>query len=164
MMLRKVVSGGQTGADIAGLRAAQHAGLETGGWMPTGCRTTDGPHEDWLTEFGMQEHSGGYKERTWANVEDSDATVRFAVDFGSPGEVCTLKAIERYRKPYFDIDMSRSVYTDALLRSSMANWLNAFDVAVLNVAGHSEKTALFSYEFVYEFLLRLFAYEGLHAR
>jgi hypothetical protein len=31
-MLKKIVSGGQTGADQAGLKAARAAGIETGGW------------------------------------------------------------------------------------------------------------------------------------
>lgn len=35
-MLRKIVSGGQTGADRAGLDAALELGLELGGWCPKG--------------------------------------------------------------------------------------------------------------------------------
>jgi hypothetical protein len=35
-MLEKVVSGGQTGADQGGLRAARLAGIPTGGWAPKG--------------------------------------------------------------------------------------------------------------------------------
>lgn len=35
-MLTKVVSGGQTGVDRAGLYAALEAGLTVGGWYPKG--------------------------------------------------------------------------------------------------------------------------------
>ncbi|MFZ8324119.1 YpsA SLOG family protein, partial [Staphylococcus aureus] len=42
MKLKKVISGGQTGADQAGLRAGKAAGLETGGMVPKGCLTDDG--------------------------------------------------------------------------------------------------------------------------
>ena len=37
-MLEKIVSGGQTGADQGGWRAAVACGLATGGWMPEGFR------------------------------------------------------------------------------------------------------------------------------
>jgi Circularly permutated YpsA SLOG family len=38
-VLDRVVSGGQTGADQAGWRAARAVGLATGGWMPYGFLT-----------------------------------------------------------------------------------------------------------------------------
>jgi hypothetical protein len=38
-MLAKVISGGQTGADQAGRRAARAAGIPTGGWAPLGWKT-----------------------------------------------------------------------------------------------------------------------------
>ena len=41
-MLRKVVSGGQTGADRAGLDFALEVGLEHGGYVPRGRRSEDG--------------------------------------------------------------------------------------------------------------------------
>jgi hypothetical protein len=34
--LTRLISGGQTGADQGGLRAARAAGIETGGWAPLG--------------------------------------------------------------------------------------------------------------------------------
>jgi hypothetical protein len=39
-VIERVVTGGQTGADQGGLRAARAAGIATGGWAPQG----------WLTE------------------------------------------------------------------------------------------------------------------
>ena len=54
MSLRKVVSGGQTGADQAGLRAARAAGIETGGWAPKGWETEEGP-APWLSDYGLKE-------------------------------------------------------------------------------------------------------------
>lgn len=46
-MLERIVSGGQTGADQAALRAARAAGLPTGGWAPRGWLTEEGP-APWL--------------------------------------------------------------------------------------------------------------------
>ena len=79
-MMERVISGGQTGADQAGLAAAKACGIPTGGWMPKGFLTTAGPAPELAAEFGLKEHSGEYAERTGANVRDADATIRFAVD------------------------------------------------------------------------------------
>ena len=74
-MLR-IISGGQTGVDIAALRAAKAAGLPTGGWMPKGFPTAAGPRPDYAALYGMQETaSDKYPERTRKNVEASDVTV-----------------------------------------------------------------------------------------
>ena len=53
-MLSKVVSGGQTGADQAGLRAAAKAGIDTGGWACKGWLTEKGP-ASWLADYGLAE-------------------------------------------------------------------------------------------------------------
>ena len=39
---RKILSGGLTGADQAGLLAAKAAGIEAGGGVPKGCRLATG--------------------------------------------------------------------------------------------------------------------------
>ena len=51
----KVISGGQTGADIAALIAARELGLETGGFAPTGWLSENGAQEALLRSFGMIE-------------------------------------------------------------------------------------------------------------
>lgn len=45
-MLRKVISGGQTGADRAGLDFAIETGLEHGGYVPRGRKAEDGRIDD----------------------------------------------------------------------------------------------------------------------
>jgi len=41
-MIRKIISGGQTGADRAGLDFAIETGLEHGGYVPSGRKAEDG--------------------------------------------------------------------------------------------------------------------------
>jgi hypothetical protein len=53
-VLTKVISGGQTGADQAGWRAARAFGIPTGGWMPLEFRTERGPCPE-LAAFGAVE-------------------------------------------------------------------------------------------------------------
>lgn len=140
-MVEKVISGGQTGADIAGLQAAKHLGLQTGGWVPKGCVTQAGPAPWLVTEYGCREHpSNKYPPRTLANVRDSDATIRFAERLDSPGEKCTLKGITQYGKPHFDVDLSGNFDITEKVEEVRA-WLIERNVRVLNVAGNSERTA-----------------------
>src|SRR4051794_16636688 len=98
----KVISGGQAGADQAGLAAAAHYGIPTGGWMPRGFLVRDGVEDvsrpDLAARFGLRENtlSADYADRTELNVRDSDGTIRFAANWVSPGERCTLKHIRRH--------------------------------------------------------------------
>jgi hypothetical protein len=133
-MLIKVISGGQIGSDIAALRAAKKYGFLTGGWLPKGCITLQGSNPSLIQEFSMQEHvSSGYPPRTEANVRDSDATLRIAVNFKSKGEICTLKAIKWYKKPHLDIDVKNPLSIDEVVC-----WLTENKVRVLNVAGNAD--------------------------
>jgi hypothetical protein len=148
----KVISGGQTGADQAGLRAAKAVGLETGGWLPYGCRTLKGECRDLLIEYDMQEHpKRGYPARTEANVRDSDGTLRFAANFGSAGERCTMKAIRWFGRPHFDVDIKNFPSVEVVF-----DWIFDKKIKVLNIAGNSEETAPGIEEKVYEYLLGLF--------
>jgi predicted Rossmann-fold nucleotide-binding protein len=92
MIVEKVISGGQTGVDQAGLRAAKDSGISTGGWLPNGCITLEGSCPDLLELYSMQEHPRkGYPARTEANVRDSDGIIRFAENFKTSGEKCRVR-------------------------------------------------------------------------
>lgn len=136
MIIKKIISGGQIGADQGGLFAASKFGISTGGFAPEGWLTLNGPNPKLLKDmFGLVElPGGGYKQRTWANVIVSDATIRFAVDFNSPGECCTMNAIKYSRKPHFDIDLG-FIPKDL---NSVVDWIIKNNVVTLNVAGNSE--------------------------
>lgn len=141
-MLSKVISGGQTGADLGALVAAKLCGIPTGGFMPKGFRTQNGARPEYAKHFGLQEHeSFSYKDRTWDNVYNSDATMRIACNISSAGEKCTLNAIKSYGKPHLDIEFDKNNPTIELYQiDSAINWLRENKVAVLNVAGNSHKT------------------------
>ena len=70
----KIVSGGQTGVDRAGLVAAMWFSIPTGGWVPCGRLAEDGVVPEGF--YTLREcPSGGFRERTRVNVLDSDATL-----------------------------------------------------------------------------------------
>lgn len=104
MKLRKVISGGQTGADRTGVECAAALGLETGGTMPKGFRTEigSGCAELWAKKYGLTEHfDTSYVPRTRQNAKDADVTVWFGRT-NSPGYFCTRKACKDWGKPMFD--------------------------------------------------------------
>ena len=152
-MPKKVMSGGQTGADQAGLRAAQKMGLDTGGWVPLGFLTECGP-DPTLKEYGLVETpTDKYPPRTEANVRDSDGTMRFAVNFNTAGERCTLKAIRWFGKPYFDVDLRKPPPVE-----EAAAWVVYHKIKVLNVAGNKESTCPGIGALVEDYLSRLFTF------
>ena len=158
----KVISGGQTGVDVAALRAAKALGIETGGWMPQGFRTLAGPRFDYMALYGMREHDrAGYASRTEANVRDSHGTLRVALKFASPGEKCTLRWIQTYGRPWQDVRWTETPLSaktqivvefvhGLLMRCATA------ERVILNVAGNSEATAPGIEHAAEDFLIEVF--------
>lgn len=150
----KIISGAQSGADIAGLVAAKKLGIPTGGTMPKGFKTLEGPQPEYAKMFGVQEHSSSsYAPRTYQNVKESDATLRLAYDFLSPGEICTLKAIKEYNKLHLDINLSEP--PDA---KDVAKWIIENKISTLNIAGNSEQTCPGIYKTVRDYLIEVLTY------
>ncbi len=152
MKLERVISGGQTGADRAGLIAARAAGIATGGWMPKGFRALDGARPEFAELYGIREHtSDRYPPRTALNVKDSDATLRFAIDWDSPGERLTLELCERYGRPHFEVTPG-----DSPAPTDVVDWLIQTGARVLNVAGNSARTSPGIEAFAITFLAEVF--------
>ena len=72
-MLRKIISGGKTGADRAGLDFAIEKGLEHGGYVPRGRKAEDGRIDDRYNLVELSTRS--YPGRTRRNIEESGGTV-----------------------------------------------------------------------------------------
>lgn len=154
-MLRKVISGGQSGADIAGLEVAKKFGLETGGIMPFGFKTLDGCRPEYKEMYGLTAHnSSSYVTRTRANVRDSDGTIRLAFNLESRGEICTLKAIKDYGKPWIDVDFSSNSVKQTV--EPVVEWLCRNEIEILNIAGNAEQTWAGTHEAALQYLDRLF--------
>ncbi|RLD66137.1 MAG: hypothetical protein DRI84_05435 [Bacteroidetes bacterium] len=129
----KIISGGQTGADQAGLMIAKDLGFKTGGLAPKDWKTSYGSQKELLESFGLKESEEGYKGRTWENVRDSNATIRLAVDFDSPGEKCTMNAINYFKKPWIDIDL-----LDPKSIQEVIEFLVLVKPSILNIAGNTQ--------------------------
>lgn len=145
-----IISGGQTGADQAGWRAARAAGLPTGGAMPRGFKTEDGPRPEFAAMYGARElATDDYPARTQRNVIESDATIWFG-DPTSKGGDCTLTNCRAFNRPCL-------VVAEGVRPSEVAAWIVEKGVKVLNVAGNREGTAPGIGQRTEAFLARVFA-------
>ena len=91
----------------------------------------EGPNPQLAEQYGLREHTGGYAERTAANVRSSDGTIRIAGTFNSLGEKCTLRCLREQRKPYINVDMHEPIEV-----AKVVEWIRSHNVRVLNVAGN----------------------------
>jgi len=135
-----IISGGQTGADIGGLKSAKTCGIQTGGWMPKGWKTEEGPHPEYAQLYKMREHPTGYAGRTRTNVQTSQATIWFG-DPNSPGGILTLETCYKRYRPYIIIPFHlgmHSRYTEA--GTEVLSFLTRYLPPVLNIAGNREST------------------------
>ena len=128
----KIISGGQTGADQAGLHAGRALGIKTGGTAPPGFMTDAGPCPTLKHLYGLEEGESDpstYPKRTRKNVLDSDGTVLFG-NMISPGCRLTLRYCIALRKPF-------SINPDA---DELRAFIKSSTILVLNVAGNRERT------------------------
>ena len=96
-----IISGGQTGADIAGLMAAKEVGFKTSGFAPNGYKTELGSNLMLKSQYHLKEtSSSGYTIRTRMNVEWADINILFSDDFKSKGTLFTISCCKKANKPY----------------------------------------------------------------
>ena len=139
--LQRVISGGQVGADIAGVTAARDCGLETGGTMPLGFRTWTGPRPEYASEFQMvEDKSYSYVPRTITNVRDGTGTVIIAANPNSPGCALTSSNAGKLNRPCLVLPLHDGI-TDAELNEyagKLKRWIISRKITVLNVAGNRD--------------------------
>ena len=131
-MIERVISGGQTGADQAGLAVAKRLGIPTGGCMPKDWLTEAGPRPDLGVTYGLEKAAtAAYPQRTERNVLASDGTVVFG-DARSRGSLLTARLCKRHAKPCLMIPLDSDPGNSAMLRG----WIAEHSMRTLNVAGN----------------------------
>lgn len=157
--LYKIVSGGQFGADRAGLEAAEALGLETGGYAPFGFQTSHGKCPELRDRFHLEElepnhqskwtTASMYVKRSMKNVDCSDATVAFRT-YASAGTDKTIGYCvnKKWKKTqslnvfamYRPVLVIRDVSLEGInpYVKELREFLVKHEVKVLNVCGHRE--------------------------
>jgi hypothetical protein len=152
-MIKKIISGGQTGADRAALDIAINLQIPHGGWLPKGRKAEDGPVP---AHYQLKEMSNeSYPARTEANVADSDGTLIITHGELKGGSKLTREYALKHRKPHLHIDLDVLRGDDILY--TIVNWIVENNIAVLNVAGSRASEDPELYDNVFEVLNRLLA-------
>jgi len=155
LFLRKIISGGQTGADMGALLSARELGIESGGVAPKGWLTENGPQEAQLRSFGLLEcEQDGYPARTRRNVIDSDGTLVIG-PYRSGGTRLTYETATEFHKPLFLVPCPGppNAPPDPVHVERFRTWLNRYSIQVLNVAGSRESQTPGIAEFTHTFLV-----------
>ena len=130
-MIKKIISGGQTGVDRAALDVAIELNIPHGGWIPMGRLTEDGPLPE---EYQLKEMSeASYPKRTERNVMDSDGTLIISRGLPTGGTAYTIEMARKHEKPYILINPEERSEPDA--PSIICSWIQKKGIEVLNVAG-----------------------------
>ncbi len=130
-MLKKIISGGQTGADRAALDVALKFNVEHGGWVPEGRKTEDGTLP---LKYRLQEmESPDYRERTRQNIRDSHGTLILSYGELTGGSKLTQSFAKVIGKPNCTIDLlNNDAFESAIISKS---FVLENQLEVLNVAG-----------------------------
>lgn len=133
MKLMKIISGGQTGADRAGLDVAIRHDFPHGGWCPKGRKAEDGfiGAQYQLTETP----STNYLQRTEWNVRDTDGTIVFTVAKEiTGGSMRTVDFAKKHNKPCLHVSKADSNKPESVV----TDFITQHDIKLLNIAGSRE--------------------------
>ncbi len=130
-MLKKIISGGQTGADRAALDVAIKFNIEHGGWIPKGRRTEQGPLP---MKYQLAEmETTDYRERTRQNIIDSHGTVIISRGNLTGGSKLTRTYANVLGKPNCYIDLLKTEEFEAAM--ILKSFIMENKIMILNVAG-----------------------------
>lgn len=148
-MIEKIISGGQTGVDRAGLDAGLKLHIPIGGTCPKGRIAEDGPIDK---KYPLKEsYSADYSIRTEQNVIDGDGTLILFYGEWSGGTDETKEYADKHNKPYLALNLNEHPSPQ-----NVRAWIKAANIKVLNVAGPRESKHPGIRLAAYEFLLKVF--------
>ena len=147
-MIEKIISGGQTGVDLAALDVAQVNNILYGGWCPKGRINEKGKiGKEYCL---LQEVDGDFKNdkenydvRTKLNIQYSDATLilvpKIPVSMHiKDGTFLTVNEVKKQSKPYLIVDLSQSQQKN---EDTITDWIKEQNIKILNIAGPRESSS-----------------------
>jgi hypothetical protein len=130
-MIKKIISGGQVGADQAALDVAIRYGIPHGGWIQKGRKTQNGilPLKYRLKEMS----TASFKDRIEQNVIDSHGSVIVTHGALTGGADYCRKMAQKHGRPCLHIDLNTiSEFTAA---ARLNAWIKENNIEILNVNG-----------------------------
>jgi len=130
-MLKKIISGGQTGAEQAALDAAIELDISHGGWVPKGQIADTAPL---LGKYNLQAITVSERSKVIEhNVIDSDGTLLMSHGELSGELVDARDMAVQHVRPWIHVDLNMTTELDAALKTSI--WMIEHNISVLNVSG-----------------------------
>ena len=91
-----------------------------------------------MIEF-IEDRCTNYQHRTFINADSADVTVAFAVDFSTPGEICTEKACKTCERPIFQLKVNengRLNKEEEEKIEELYRYMQTYSCTSINVAGN----------------------------
>lgn len=161
-MIEKIISGGQTGVDLAALDTAIKHGFAYGGYCPKGRINENGKIDSKYSQLleitGIfKDEKANYDERTKLNINISDAVLILVPKIPLParikdGTVLTIEEAQKQKKPYLMIDLSEPISENEKL---ILNWIREESPAILDIAGPRESSCKGIYQLSCDLLDRV---------
>lgn len=129
-MIRKVITGGQAGAEREAWASARRAGIATGGYMPARFAAEDGPQPRLAALYNAIEFRMDDARRVRANLRHVDGLLWFG-DPDSATALDTFAACREVGKPFL------AVLPGLTTAPQVVSWLVVFEVKTLMVAANS---------------------------
>ena len=160
-MIEKLISGGQTGADIAALDVALRFDFPHGGWCPKGRRSLEGPIS---TRYQLVETpKASYLQRTEWNARDSDGTVVFTLAAEvTGGSLRTIEFAKKHGKPCLHLSRDPGSFGYRDRSELIQEFVREHDIRKLNVAGSRESKEPGIHKWVMNVIEMAFFYERSH--
>ncbi|HLM01367.1 MAG TPA: putative molybdenum carrier protein [Pyrinomonadaceae bacterium] len=158
MKIRRIISGGQTGADRAALDFALENRIESGGFVPKNRLAEDGGIGEKYPNL-VETETENPAERTELNVIGSDATLIFSHGELKGGSKLTAEFAEKHRKPFLHVDFSE-LTTERAVEKTKIRLDSLTRCESLNIAGARASEDAEIYRKTKEFLEGLFKQDG----
>ena len=130
-MLKKIISGGQPGVEIAALDAAIQFDIPHAGWAYKGIKTEDGVLPEHYNVKGIDNPS--FFERLEKNIIDSEGTVIVTHGQLSIGLKGVRGLAEKHKKPCLILDLKECTINHAI--SSVRKWMDNHEIEVVYFTG-----------------------------
>ena len=158
-MVKKIISGGQTGVDRAALDFAIKFDIPHGGWIIKGRVAEDGVLHD---RYKLQEiPESSYPRRTLKNILESDGTLIVSHGPLTGGSDYTRKMAISRDRPCVHVDLNQMSSFQAA--ENIRQWIFDNHIEILNVAGPRNSKDPAIYQNVLDILETVFYLEIIDA-
>ena len=130
-MIKKIISGGQPGVEIAALDAAIQFDIPHAGWAYKGRKTEEGVLPQQYNVKGIDNPS--YFERLEKNIIDSEGTVILTYGQLLIGLKGVRELAENLKKPCLHVELMECTTNHAI--SSIRKWMNNHEIEVVYFTG-----------------------------